>query len=137
VGNYSEDQEEYLRLLRKHYNDGRFVEWAHLLMDVAPDVAVAHLGEPAIVAASTTAGLLAGHGLGTILAIPLGPLAPMAMSFAGATAGAYGGIRLGRKFDIWYRSASSDERARIRELGFRVAKGGAVLYGARTFRSPS
>jgi phage tail tape-measure protein len=126
MGNFEQDQEEYLRLFRKLYSDGQFLDWAELLMKVSPDLAVAHLSTPVFAGVGAGAGAVAGVLVGAIF----GPVGMIVGAGVGAGAGCAAGISLGERFDEWYRSASTEDRERIRSLGLKTTKAGTVVYGA-------
>jgi uncharacterized protein YcfJ len=73
----------------------------------------AYLGGPLIAGGGLAAGAVAGGILGAVV---LGPVGATAAFLIGAGAGAYLGITLGHQFDLWYRSATTEERARPRSM---------------------
>lgn len=121
MGNYEEDRAEYRRRLGKSFTDGQYADFAETLWEAAPDVATATLAGPAIVAASTAGGIVIGGGVGAALGGPPGMLVG---GLSGGAGGAYLGVQIADSFSESYRSASTADRARTRDLG---AKGGVVV----------
>ena len=127
MGTYAEDEKERLRLLRKHFADKQYLDCTEVIAEAAPDAAVAYLLGPAVAAVSAGAGAAVGAGVG---AVAFGPMGLVVGGAAGGAVGTYWGLRAAEEIEHSYRSASTEDRARMRRLG---GKGAGVAYAAWKF----